>query len=61
MNLNRAEKLLELATDESTTEEERRTASIALAKMIKDDGFFNTVRKLIEWTDEIIALHNIKI
>jgi hypothetical protein len=50
MNLNLADKLLALATDESTTEEERRTAAVELAKMLKKDDFLTAIRKVItEW------------
>jgi hypothetical protein len=46
-NIDRAEQLLRLAVDAGTTEEERRSAAVALAKMLHTTDFFPTVRTLL--------------
>jgi hypothetical protein len=53
MDLDRAEKLLSLATDESTTEEERRTAAVKLASLMKEADFLPAVRKLVTYMDGV--------
>ena len=47
MDMDRAERLLRLALDQGTTEEERRTAAMALARLIADSDFLPTVRNLV--------------
>jgi hypothetical protein len=53
MDLDRAEKLLSLATDESTTEEERRTAAVKLAALMKEADFLPAVRKLVAYMNGV--------
>ncbi len=48
MDLKKAEQLLALAVDESTTIDEQRAAAWALSRMIKEDDFLATIRSLVE-------------
>ena len=54
MDLDLADKLIALATDKSTTEEERRTAAMVLVREMKEDGFIAKVRRSVEKADEIM-------
>lgn len=56
MDLDRAEKFLSLATDASTTEEERRTAAAKLAALMKETEFLPAIRKLVAYMDKIEKL-----
>jgi hypothetical protein len=60
MNLDRARKLLALATDDGTTEDERRTSAVALAKMMKDDDFLDKIQKVIDRMEKIAHNFSIK-
>lgn len=53
MDLNRADKLLALATDDSTTEEERRTAAVKLARMMREDSFLSNIRELVSTLEQM--------
>jgi hypothetical protein len=54
MDIDLAEKLLRLAVDASTTEEERRTASMRLARMLHETEFLSTVRKLVSTVERML-------
>lgn len=58
MDLDRAEQLLRLAVDPGTTEEERRTAAMALARTMHDSDFFPAVRKVVDCCETILRIHN---
>jgi len=60
MDLDRADKLLALATDASTTEEERRTAAVVLVRLMKDTEFLSHVRELIARIEKLIAFLTLK-
>lgn len=53
MDLDRADKLLALSTDDSTTEEERRTAAMTLARMMKDNDFLTIVRSAADAAERV--------
>lgn len=54
LDLDRVEKLLRLATDPGTSEEERRTAAAILANTLRDTDFFATVRRLTKSVGEVL-------
>ena len=54
MDLDLAEKLLRLAVDASTTEEERRTAAMQLARMLHATDFLPTVRRLLSNAESML-------
>jgi hypothetical protein len=53
VDIDLAEKLLRLAVDPNTTEDERRASAMALARMLHESQFLPTVRRLIETVESL--------
>ena len=53
-DFKKAEKLLALATNAGTTEEERRSAAMKLARMLADTEFFADYKKITDWSRKVL-------